>query len=103
MEEEKYEFYTSHQGFKDFIEGGIWKDIKHEMGALLEVVDTALRKEKDPAEFYTWQGRASAIEDIITMIEGFGEEIEEQALKDLDFEDEEDNSINQELYDIEED
>lgn len=82
---------SSPRMFKDFLESSVWKDIKRELEGLLEITDFALRKEKDPPEFYTWQGRASALEDITIMIEGFAEESEETVEKELDIEDNEDD------------
>jgi len=102
--EDKRDFFTSRQGFKDFLEGPIWKDIKHEMEALRETARDAMEGTESDEERRKFAYRARTVGEVIIMVEGFGEEAEEEAMKELDFEDgEEDNSINQELYDIEED
>ncbi len=80
-EKEKREFFTSIMGFKDFLEGSVWRDIKSELKDMILLSDSALRNEKDPAEFYRWQGRATALEDMITMIELLGETAEEENMK----------------------
>ena len=78
------EFLTSPAQFKDFVKSHVGKDIKREVEMLVRTADVALRNEKDPKEFYTWQGRATACEDIIIMIEGFADEVEEELLVDID-------------------
>ena len=88
MEEEKKEFFTSPQGFKIFLEGGIWRDIKGELEGMIKIADAYLRNEKDPPEFYTWQGRATAVEDMITMIELLEDTVEEET-KEIDNEEDE--------------
>ena len=90
-EKERREFFTSIAGFKDFLEGGVWRDIKSELEDMISLADIALRNEKDPPEIYTWQGRATALEDMITMIELLGETAEEEK-KEIDSEEEEEPS-----------
>ena len=95
MEEkkEKREFRTSIMGFKDFLEGHVWADIKGELEDMILLANSALRNEKEPAQFYTWQGRATALEDMIMMIELLGETAEEEMKGEEDVEEKPSDTI----------
>ena len=86
---EEREFLTSPGRFRDFLEGSIWTDIKHELNSMRELARDGMEGADDDDERRACSYRARTIREMIIMIEGFGETVGEETKEINDDEEEE--------------